>query len=124
MALPGQTMTAADKRSSRRRWALGAIPAVAVLLVLFGALLVWQPAVLLRAGLWLSGHHEVTFDQLRIGLNELELTGLAIARSDQRLSDHLVGRLKIDYRPRDLLRGRIEEVSVEGLALRGRIDQD
>ena len=117
-------MTAADKRSNPRRWALAAILAIAVLLVLFGGLLAWQPAVLLRVGLWLSGHHEVTFDQLRVGLNGLELTGLAIARSDQRLSDHLVGRLKIDYRPRDLLRGRIEEVSVEGLALRGRIDQD
>ena len=113
------------KRRSGTRWALGTVLAGLVLLVLLGALLAWQPAVLLRAGLWLSGHDEVTFDRLRIGLNELELTGLGIGgRSDQRPSDHLVGRLKIDYRPGDLLRGRLEGVSVEGLRLRGRIDRD
>jgi hypothetical protein len=84
--------------------------------------LAWQPAVFLRAGLWLAGHDEVTFDQVRVGLNQLELTGLGVGGRSP--SDQLVGRLTIDYRPGDLLRGRIEEVSVEGLALRGRIDRD
>jgi Dicarboxylate transport len=113
------------KGSKQRRRVLRASLAIIALLVLLGGVLAWQPAVLLRATLWLSGHHEVTFDQLRVGLHELELTGLALSgRSDQRPPDHLVGRLKIDYRPRDLLRGRIEEVIVEGLRLRGRIDQN
>jgi hypothetical protein len=114
-----------EKRSGRRRWMLRAILTIALPLVLLGGLLAWQPAVFLRATLWLSGHDEVTFDELRVGLHELELTGLTIGGgSDRRPPDHLVGRLKLDYRPRHLLRGRIEEVSVEGLRLRGRIDQD
>jgi Dicarboxylate transport len=104
---------------------VGAILALPVLLVLLGGLLAWQPALFLRAGLWLSGHDEVTFDRLRVGLNELELTGIAIGgRFDQRPSERLVGRLRIDYRPGDLLRGRIEELSLEGLRLRGRIDRN
>ena len=108
----------------RRRWVRGAILALAVLLVLFVGALAWQPAAFLRAGLWLSGHDEVTFDQFRVGPSRLELTGLGIGvRSDQP-SDRLVGRLRIDYRPRDLLRGRIEQVSVERVRLRGRIDGD
>jgi Dicarboxylate transport len=120
-----QTMTRADKRSNLRRWALGAILAIAVLLMLLGGLVAWQPAASLRAGLWLAGHDEVAFDQLRIGLHQLELTGLRIGgRSGARPSDHVVGRLKIDYRPRGLLSGRMDQVSVEGLTLRGRIDQD
>jgi hypothetical protein len=123
--LPDHTVTSADQRSGRTRWALRAVLAIAALLVLFGGLLAWQPAVLLRAGLWLSGHDEITFDQLRVGPNELELTGVSIGgRSGERASDHLVGRLRIGYRPRELLRGRIEELGVEGLTLRGRIDQD
>jgi hypothetical protein len=115
-------LSQAGKRSSRRRWVLRASLAILLSLVLLGGLLAWQPAVCLRAGLWLSGHDEVNFDQLRVGLNRLELTGLGIGGRSP--SDPLVGRLRIDYRPRDLLRGRIEEVSVEGLTLRGQIDQD
>ena len=36
--------------------------AVVVLLVLAGSLLAWQTALVLRAGLALSGHDEITFD--------------------------------------------------------------
>jgi Dicarboxylate transport len=115
----------AGKHSGQKRWVLRASLAIIALIVLVGGLLAWQPAVLLRATLWLSGHDEITFDQLRVGLHELELTGLALGRrSDQRPPNHLVSRLTIDYRSADLLRGRIEGVSVEGLRLRGRIDQD
>jgi hypothetical protein len=103
-----------------RRWALGAVLAIAVLLALAGALLVWRPAILLRAGLWLAGHDEIAFDDVQVGLDAIELTGLALGgHADQR-----VGRLRIDYRPSDLLRGRIQQLSVEGVTLRGRIDQD
>ena len=113
-------MNPPGRRARWRRWALGAVLAIAVLLALAGALLVWQPAVLLRAGLWLAGHDEIAFDELRVGLNESELTGLAVGGP----ADHRVGRLRLDYRPSELLRGRIEQVSVEGVTLRGRIDQD
>ena len=104
---------------------LSGVSLIFAVLVLVGGLLAWQPALFLRAGLWLSGYDEVTFDQFRIGLNELELTGVGIRRgSDEGPSDHLVGRLRLEYRPGDLLRGHIEELTVEGVKLRGRIDQD
>jgi hypothetical protein len=115
-------MTAVGKRSGRRRWVLRACLAVALPVVLLGGLLAWQPAALLRAGLALAGHDEVTFDQLRVGLNELELTGLGIG--GQPPSDPLVGSVRIAYRPADLVRGRIAEVTLEGLTLRGRVDRD
>ena len=86
--------------------------AIAVLLVLLGGLLAWRPAVFLRAGLRLAGHEEISFDHLRVGLHRLELTGLAVGGRSR--PEQLVGRLTIDYRPGDLLRGRIEAVSVEG----------
>ena len=76
----------------------------------------------LRAGLRLAGHEEISFDRLRVGLRRLELTGLALGGRSH--PEQLVGRLTIEYRPGDLLRGRIEAVSVEGLTLRGRVDQD
>jgi hypothetical protein len=115
-------LSPAGKRSNRGHWVLRASLAILVSLVLLGGLLAWQPAVFLRAGLWLSGHDEITFDRLRVGPHQLELTGLRIG--GRAPFDHLVGRLRFDYRLGDLLRGRIEEVSVEGLRVRGRIDQD
>jgi hypothetical protein len=45
------------KRSMRRRRVLRASLAIIALLVLLGGVLAWQPAVPLRATLWLSGHH-------------------------------------------------------------------
>ena len=90
--------------------------------MLLGGLLAWRPAVLLRAGLRLAGHEEISFDRLRVGLHRLELTGLALGGRSR--PEQLVGRLTIDYRPGDLLRGRIEAVSVEGVTLRGRVDRD
>ena len=122
MTLPDRAVTLAPKRPRPRRWVLGAVVAVGVLLVLLGGALAWRPAVFLRAGLWLAGREEVSFEHLRLGLHRLELTGLALggpSRPEQR-----VGRLTIEYRPGDLLRGRIAAVSVEGVTLRGRVDRD
>ncbi len=122
MALPDRTVTSTTKRPGLRRGLLAALLAIILLLVLLGGLLAWRPAVLLRAGLRLAGHEEISFDHLRVGLHRLELTGLAIGGRSR--PEQLVGRLTMDYRPGDLLRGRIEAVSVEGVTLRGRIDQD
>jgi hypothetical protein len=119
MTLPDH-QTKAPKRSGGRHRALGAGLAIAVALLLLGGLLAWQPAVLLRAGLWLAGHDEVTFDRLRVGLHQVELTGLTIGGP----SAQRIGRVAIDYRPGDLARGRIAGLSVEGLTLRGRVDRD
>jgi hypothetical protein len=88
-------------------------------MALLGGLLTWQPAILLRAGLWLAGHDEVRFDRLSVGLHRVELTGLTIGGP----SAHRIGRLTIDYRPVDLVRG-VARLSVEGLTLRGRVDRD
>ena len=80
---------------------------VIVLLVVAGSLLAWQTALVLRAGLWLSGHDEVSFDHLRVGVRELELTGLRIGdASGPRLAE-----LRIRYRPQMLLRRQLEEVA-------------
>ena len=121
MALPDRTVTPTTRHIGLRHGLLAALLAIILLLVLLGGLLAWRPAVLLRAGLRIAGHEEISFDRVRVGLHRLELTGLALggrSRPEQR-----VGRLTIDYRPGDLLRGRIEAVSVEGLTVRGRIDQ-
>jgi hypothetical protein len=88
--------------------------------VLVGALLVWQPTGLVRALLWVAGHDEITVEQIRVGLNGIDLTGIAIGGA----AAQRVSRLRVDYRPAELLRGRIQQVSVEGATLRGRIDQD
>ena len=85
-----------------------------------GSLLAWQTALVLRAGLWLSGHDEVSFDHLRVGVRELELTGLRIGDpSGPRLAE-----LRIRYRPQMLLRRQLEEVAVRGLILQGELDED
>jgi hypothetical protein len=122
MALPDRTVTSTTKRPRLRRGLLAALLGSILLLVLLGGLLAWQPATFLRAGLRLAGHEEISFGQLRVGLDRLELTGLAIGGRSR--ADPLVGRLTMDYQPGDLLRGRIEAVSVEGVTLRGRVDQD
>jgi Dicarboxylate transport len=113
-------MNPASRRAGGRRWALNALLAVAVLLVLVGALVAWQPTGLLRALLWVAGHEEITVDQIRIGLNGLDLTGVGIGRPPE----HRIRRLRVDYRISGLLRGRIEQVSLEGVTVRGRLDQD
>ncbi len=115
-------MAPTGQRRGLRRAVFGAILAIAAVILLLGGLLAWQPAMLLRATLRLAGHGEISFDHLQVGLDRLELTGLEIggrARPDQ-----LVGRLIIEYRPDDLLRGRIEAVSVEGVTLRGHLDEN
>ncbi|HZA65949.1 MAG TPA: hypothetical protein VE592_03315, partial [Geminicoccaceae bacterium] len=112
-------MSSAGARSGRRRWALGAGLAVLATLALAGSLLVWQPAPALRAVLSLAGQGEIEFDDLRIGLNALELTGVRVGDPP----DHRVAQLRVRYRPGLLLRGQVEEVAVEGLALRGTLDE-
>jgi Dicarboxylate transport len=107
-------------RPGGRRWALGALLAVALAFVLVGALLAWQPTGLLRALLWVAGQDEITVEEFRVGLNGIDLTGLAIGGG----ADHRIGRLRVEYRLSELLRGRIQQVSLEGVTLRGRIDQD
>lgn len=112
-------MNRASRRGGRR-WALGALLVVAALLVLVGAVVAWQPTGLLRALLWVAGHDEITVEEFRVGLNGVDLAGLAIGGG----ADHRIRRLRVDYRLSELLRGRIQQVSVEGMTLRGRIDQD
>jgi hypothetical protein len=120
--LPDRIATPTTPRSRLRRALLAALSALALLLVLLGALMAWRPAMLLRAALRLAGHEEISFDRLQVGLRRLELTGLALGGGTH--PEQLVGRLTIEYRPGDLLRGRIEALSVEGLTLRGRVDRD
>jgi Dicarboxylate transport len=112
-------MSSAGARSGRRRWALGAGLAILVILALAGAVLVWRPAPALRAVLSLAGQGEIEFDDLRIGLNTLELTGVRIGDPP----DHRVARLRVGYRPGLLLRGQVQEVAVDGLMLRGTLDK-
>ena len=121
MALPDRAVTPTTGRPGLRHELLAALLAIILLLVLLGGLLAWRPAVLVRAGLRIAGHEEISFDHVRVGLHRLELTGLALGGRSH--PEQRVGRLTIDYRPGDLLRGRIEAVSVEGLTVRGRIDQ-
>ncbi len=81
------------------------------------AALLWFPAPLLRAGLQAAGVEGVAFDNLQLGSNSLELTGLrAGTAGEQRLA-----RLQIRYHLTDLLRGRLDRVDLEGLDLSGRI---
>ena len=120
--MPDPTATSTARRYRLRRALLATLFVLALLLVLLGALLAWHPAVFLRAGLRLAGHEEISFDHLQVGLRRLELTGLALGGRTR--PEQLVGRVTVDYRPGDLLRGRIEAVSVQGVTLRGRVDQD
>ena len=112
-------MNRASRRGGRR-WALGALLALAALVLLVGAVVAWQPTGLLRALLWVAGHDEITVEEFRVGLNGIDLAGLAIGGG----ADHRIRRLRVDYRLSELLRGRIQQVSVEGMTVRGRIDQD
>ncbi|MGH6899461.1 MAG: intermembrane phospholipid transport protein YdbH family protein [Geminicoccaceae bacterium] len=112
-------MISAGRRAGRWRWALGGALVAVALLVLGGALLAWQTALVLRAGLWLTGHDEVTFDELGVGVRELELTGLRIGDPPaQRLAE-----LRIRYRPQMLLRWQVEEIAARGLVLHGELDE-
>ncbi len=75
------------------------------------------PAPLLRAGLRAAGVEAVAFDDLQLGSNTLELTGLrAGTAAEQRLA-----RLEIRYHLTDLLRGRVDRIDLEGLELSGRM---
>jgi hypothetical protein len=120
--LPDRTASPTARRPRLRRGLVATLLAIPLLLVLLGALLAWRPAVLLRAGLRLAGHEEISFDHLQVGLRRLELAGLALGGGTR--PEQLVGRVTVDYRPGDLLGGRIEAVSVQGVTLRGRVDQD
>jgi hypothetical protein len=73
-----------------------------------------------RALLWVAGHEEIAVDQIRVGLKALELTGLQIGGA----ADHRARRVRVDYRISGLLQGRIDQVSLEGVTVRGRLDQD
>ena len=42
-----------------------------------------------------AGHDEIAFDELQVGLNESELTGLAVGGP----AANRVGRVRLDYRP-------------------------
>ncbi|MGH6903335.1 MAG: hypothetical protein ACREIR_11415, partial [Geminicoccaceae bacterium] len=113
-------MSFAGRRSGRWRWATGVGLVVVAMLVVAGSLLAWQTALVLRAGLWLSGHDEITFDYLRVSVRGLELTGLRIGEA----SGPRLAELRIRYRPQMLLRRRLEEVAVRGLVLQGELDED
>jgi Dicarboxylate transport len=98
--------------------ALGAILLIVVLLVAaLAAAVLWFPGPLVRAGLRVAGVDTVAFDDLRLGLSTLELSGVQMGAPP----GHRLARLQISYRPTALLRGRVESVEVEGLELRGRI---
>ena len=103
---------------SGRRWGLRIGLAVVVLLVLAGAFLAWHPAPALRAVLWLTGQG-VRFDDLRVGLKELELRRVEFGEPPAQE----LGQLRVRYQPRMLLGGRLEEVEVRGLTLRGALDE-
>ena len=76
----------------------------------------------LRAGLRLAGHEEILVRSPSGRPAPARADGPRARRRDA--PGQLVGRLTIEYRPGDLLRGRIEALSVEGLTLRGRVDRD
>ena len=61
-------MSSVGRRSGRWRWAAVVGLVVVGLLAVAGSLLAWQTALVLRAGLWLSGHDEIAFDELRAGV--------------------------------------------------------
>lgn len=113
-------MRSSGKRTSRWRRILGVSVAVLVLLVLAAAFLAWQPALLLRAGLWLTAQDQIAFDDLQIGLNGLELSGVRIGDPPE----HRLARLRVGYQLRRLMRGRAEEIIVDGLVVRGELDRD
>ena len=110
MALPDRAVTATSRRPARgarcspRRGAR-------LLLVLLGAC--WRggrPCSCAPGCGWRATRR--FFRSPSVGLRRLELTGLALGGGTH--PEQLVGRLTIDYRPGDLLRGRIEALSVEG----------
>jgi hypothetical protein len=94
--------------------------AIIGLLFLAGAFVAWHPAPVLRTALRLAGQEGVRFDDLRLGLNELELRGVEIGEPPAQE----IALLRIRYEPRMLLGGRLEAVEVRGLTLRGSLDQD
>ena len=95
-------MTRASRRPGARRWAVGALLAIAVLLVLVGALLVWQPTGLVRALLWVAGHDEITVEEIRVGLNGIDLPACHRRRGGS-ADPPIARRLPVS----ELLRGRI-----------------
>ncbi|HEX3210669.1 MAG TPA: hypothetical protein VHQ91_14875, partial [Geminicoccaceae bacterium] len=98
-----------------RALAAGLLVAALLIAGLIGALL-WFPGPLLRAGLRAAGIEAVAFEDLQVGAAGLELTGLRIGRPPD---DRLEG-LRIRYRLRDLLRGRVASIEAEGLELHAR----
>jgi Dicarboxylate transport len=112
-------MRSAGARSGRRGRALAiGLAALAVLALVAGAI-VWHPAPVVRAALSLAGQGKIAFDDLRVGPNAIELTGIRIGDP----ADHRLAELRIGYRPGALLRGRIEEIVADGLVVRGQLDE-
>jgi hypothetical protein len=100
-----------------KRAVLAALLITVVLAGVVVAALFWFPAPLLRAGLRAAGVETVAFDDLQLGSDTLEITGLRLgASANQRLA-----RLQVHYRPTDLLRGLIDQIDLEGLELSARI---
>ncbi len=91
---------------------------LAVLLLIAGLLgaLLWFPGPLVRAGLRAAGIETVAFEGLDLGPTSLEVTDLRLGTPP---SDRLE-RLRIRYRLRDLVRGRVASIEAGGLRLRGR----
>lgn len=106
------------RRRATLRWVLvGVIVVILALPALLAGTAALFPGPVLRIGLRAAGY-DVAFDDLRLGLAGLELSGLRIGTPP----DHRLERLRIGYQPRRLLHGRLDLVEVEGLVLGGRLD--
>jgi hypothetical protein len=99
--------------------------ALIVLLLLAGtlAVAVWLAEPALRLALRLTGVETVRFEDLHLGPAAVELTGIELGTAGAPHGQR-VERLRIAWRPADLLRGTVESVEIEGMELRGRLSAD
>jgi hypothetical protein len=99
------------------RWLVRGALVALVVLGLTALASPWLAAPALRAGLHLAGVEDLHFDRLEIGFARAELSGLRLGPAPGQEA----ARLRADYRLGDLLRGRLESLTVEGLRLRARL---
>lgn len=91
--------------------------ALLALLAAAAATLWWFPAPLLATVLRLGGLETVRFADLRLGAGTLAIDDLQIGTPPAQR----IARIRLHYRPLDLLRGRLASLEIAGLELRARL---
>ncbi len=93
---------------------------VVIALVALVAALPWLAAPGLRLALRAGGVEQVAFEEVRLGLDRLEVTRLALGDPP----GQEIGYLEARYRPGELFQGRVRSVTLQDVVVRGRVTEE